>query len=78
MGPGLLVTGTDISWIERILAIISGLLLIYPEGFSDLFGLVLFVGLLLISLFIKNMILRNRKYQDNHSHGDEYKLPWPF
>ncbi len=43
----------NISWIERILAIISGLLLIYPEGFSDLFGLVIFVGLLLIQFIYK-------------------------
>ncbi|WP_428911413.1 TRAP transporter permease [Niallia sp. Krafla_26] len=35
-----------ISWIERILAIGAGLLLIYPEGFSDIIGLVLFLGLI--------------------------------
>jgi TRAP transporter 4TM/12TM fusion protein len=35
-----------ISWIERIVAIVAGLLLIYPEGYSDWLGLVIFTGLI--------------------------------
>jgi TRAP transporter 4TM/12TM fusion protein len=31
--------------IERILAIVAGLLLIYPEGISDIFGIIMFVTL---------------------------------
>ncbi|WP_338472198.1 TRAP transporter permease [Niallia sp. XMNu-256] len=43
-----------ISWIERILAVVSGLLLIYPEGFSDLIGLVIFAGLIAYQFIVKN------------------------
>ena len=35
-----------ISWIERIVAIVAGLLLIYPEGYSDWLGLAIFTGLI--------------------------------
>ncbi|MCM3595057.1 TRAP transporter permease [Metabacillus idriensis] len=40
-------------WIERLLAIAAGLLLIYPEGISDTIGLILFAGLFAIQLFMK-------------------------
>ena len=42
-----------VNWIERILAVGAGLLLIYPEGLSDIIGLVLFVILLAIQLFTR-------------------------
>lgn len=37
-----------VTWIERIFAIGAGLLLIYPEGYSDLAGLIIFAILLTI------------------------------
>lgn len=40
-------------WIERLLAIAAGLLLIYPEGISDTIGLILFAGLFAFQLFMK-------------------------
>ncbi|WP_191562202.1 TRAP transporter permease [Metabacillus idriensis] len=39
------------NWIERVLAIVAGLLLIYPEGISDIFGLVMFAGLFAAQFF---------------------------
>ena len=43
-----------ISWLERIIAIVAGLLLIYPEGFSDGFGLAIFAGLIAFQFIYKN------------------------
>ncbi|MGD6793029.1 TRAP transporter permease [Metabacillus indicus] len=40
-------------WIERLLAIAAGLLLIYPEGVSDTIGLIIFGGLFAVQLFYK-------------------------
>lgn len=40
-------------WVERILAIAAGLLLIYPEGYSDMVGLFMFGGLLVLQYVIK-------------------------
>ncbi|NME04916.1 MULTISPECIES: TRAP transporter permease [unclassified Psychrobacillus] len=42
-----------VSWIERILAIGAGLLLIYPEGISDITGLIIFAILFIIQLFTR-------------------------
>ena len=42
-----------VSWIERILAIGAGLLLIYPEDISDITGLIIFNVLLTIQLFTR-------------------------
>ncbi|MEI4768498.1 TRAP transporter permease [Psychrobacillus sp. FJAT-51614] len=42
-----------VTWIERIFAIGAGLLLIYPESFSDITGLVIFGILLAIQLFTR-------------------------
>jgi TRAP transporter 4TM/12TM fusion protein len=39
--------------VERIATIIAGLLLIYPEGYSDTIGFLLFLGLLGLQYFIK-------------------------
>ncbi|WP_203289825.1 TRAP transporter permease [Metabacillus indicus] len=40
-------------WIERLLAIAAGLLLIYPEGVSDTIGLIIFGGLFAVQMFYK-------------------------
>ena len=45
-------------WYERIIAVITGLLLIYPERISDITGVILFVVLLVLQIF--------RKDQSNH------------
>ena len=42
-----------ISWLERIIAIVAGLLLIYPEGYSDWFGLAIFAGLIAFQFIYK-------------------------
>jgi TRAP transporter 4TM/12TM fusion protein len=42
-----------LSWLERIVAIVAGGLLIYPEKISDIIGLVLFVGLVTIQFLYK-------------------------
>lgn len=42
-----------VTWIERIFAVGAGLLLIYPESFSDIAGLIIFAILLAIQLFTK-------------------------
>lgn len=41
-------------WMERIITVITGLLLMYPEGNSDIYGLVLFIILLAIQFMSKN------------------------
>lgn len=41
------------NWIERILAIVAGIMLIVPEGYTDLAGLVLFIVLLSIQYMVK-------------------------
>lgn len=40
-------------WVERILSIAAGLMLIYPEGFTDIAGLILFVVLLVFQIVLK-------------------------
>ncbi|MED4205524.1 TRAP transporter permease [Neobacillus mesonae] len=58
---GMLIIGAGVMgfwyrklhWIERILAIGTGLSLIYPEKISDIIGLVLFVGLLALQFIYK-------------------------
>jgi len=44
----------DVKWYERILAIIAGLLLIYPEGLSDAIGLIMFISLFAIQYFTRD------------------------
>ena len=41
-------------WVERIIAVITGVLLMYPGGNSDLYGAILFGIMLAIQLFSKN------------------------
>ena len=40
-------------WLERIAAVAAGVMLIYPEGYTDLIGLGLFIGLLVLQFVIK-------------------------
>lgn len=40
-------------WFERIIAIAAGLLLIYPEGISDILGLVTFIALVISQILTK-------------------------
>jgi TRAP transporter 4TM/12TM fusion protein len=40
-------------WWERIVGIVGGILLIYPEGVTDIIGLVTFAVLVALQLFIK-------------------------
>ena len=42
------------NWIERIIAVATGLLLIYPETISDIIGLVMFIGLFIIQWLSRN------------------------
>ncbi|RLL41808.1 TRAP transporter permease [Oceanobacillus piezotolerans] len=53
-----------INWIERIIAVIAGLLLIYPEGFSDLIGLAAFIAMVAWQFINK---------RDNNSKGELQK-----
>lgn len=43
-----------INWIERIIVILAGLAMIYPESYSDFAGLIIFGIMLIIQLFTKN------------------------
>lgn len=43
-----------LNWIERIISVIAGLLLMYPEGNSDLIGLGIFIVLLVIQFMSRN------------------------
>ncbi|WP_263706531.1 TRAP transporter permease [Shouchella tritolerans] len=53
-----------LNWIERILSLATGLMLIYPEGYSDAIGLFLFVALIgyqLIGMKNKNKMQEQSK-----------------
>ena len=39
--------------IERLLSLAGGLLLIYPEGISDIIGLCIFVGMIVLQFLTK-------------------------
>ncbi|WP_077602356.1 TRAP transporter permease [Oceanobacillus sojae] len=52
-----------IKWFERILAIVTGLLLIYPEGYSDIIGFVLFAIQLVIQFMSRDKTMRRGKTQ---------------
>ncbi|QBK24673.1 TRAP transporter permease [Ureibacillus thermophilus] len=43
-----------INWLERIILIIAGLLMIYPESFSDIAGLIIFGIMFAIQMFTKS------------------------
>ncbi|HLR54351.1 MAG TPA: TRAP transporter permease [Pseudogracilibacillus sp.] len=53
-----------IHWIERIIAVATGLLLMYPGLTSDLIGLVLFIALIVFQFMVKG-IGSGRKLQEN-------------
>jgi len=40
-------------WSERLLGIAGGLLLIYPEGISDIMGLIIFIAMIVLQYVIK-------------------------
>ncbi|MGV3465067.1 MAG: TRAP transporter permease [Heyndrickxia sp.] len=40
--------------LERFLSLAAGLLLIYPEGISDIVGACIFIGMIVLQLFYKN------------------------
>ncbi|WP_047982080.1 TRAP transporter permease [Ornithinibacillus contaminans] len=43
----------NLNWVERVISIVTGLLLMYPEGYSDIVGLVLFAVMLLYQFIFK-------------------------
>ncbi|MEK4306508.1 TRAP transporter permease [Oceanobacillus sp. M60] len=52
-----------IKWFERILAIATGLMLIYPEGYSDTIGFVLFAIQLVIQFMSRDKNAKRSKTQ---------------
>ncbi|WP_010097723.1 TRAP transporter permease [Ornithinibacillus scapharcae] len=48
---------------ERVLSVITGLLLMYPEGYSDMIGLVMFVLMITYQFFIKKGKNEGKKVQ---------------
>ncbi|MFC2949003.1 TRAP transporter permease [Virgibacillus sediminis] len=42
-----------LNWMERIITVVTGLVLIYPEGTTDIIGLVAFIVLFVIQLFTR-------------------------
>ncbi|MFD1416470.1 TRAP transporter permease [Oceanobacillus jeddahense] len=52
-----------LKWYERILTIITGLLLIYPEGYSDTIGFILFVIQVVIQYISRDKTDRNSRVQ---------------
>lgn len=43
-----------INWVERIVSVVAGLMLLYPEGYSDMIGLGLFIVMLVIQFMTKD------------------------
>jgi len=52
-----------IKWFERILAVVTGLLLICPEGYSDTIGFVLFAIQLVIQFMSRDKNVQRKKAQ---------------
>lgn len=52
-----------VKWYERIIAIVTGLLLIYPEGYSDTIGFVMFVIMFVIQYMSREKTDRNSRVQ---------------
>lgn len=46
--------------LERLFALIAGLLLIYPEGISDIVGICIFVGMIVLQLVFKQSNKNNQ------------------
>jgi TRAP-type uncharacterized transport system fused permease subunit len=40
-------------WYERVMGLVGGIMLIYPEGMSDIIGLGIFLLLIALQLFFK-------------------------
>ena len=53
-------------WYERIIAVVTGLLLIYPESLSDLAGVVIFGVLLVLQKYYKNALENNVSKEMNN------------
>lgn len=53
----------NVKWYERIIAIIAGLLLIYPEGYSDTIGFIIFVVMFVIQYMSRDKMDRNNRMQ---------------
>ena len=43
-----------VHWLERIIAVIAGLMMMYPESMSDVIGITIFAGLIVLQIFYKN------------------------
>lgn len=43
-----------VHWLERIIAVIAGLMMMYPESMSDVIGIAIFAGLIVLQIFYKN------------------------
>ena len=52
-----------LNWLERIIAFVAGILLMYPEGNTDLFGAVIFAIMLVIQFIGKNKDKGNEEEQ---------------
>src|SRR5699024_8127941 len=48
-----------LKWYERVLFLFSFVLLLLPSGLTDIYGLILFVGVLVFHFNSKNLILPN-------------------
>jgi len=49
-----------INWVERIIVVITGLLLMYPEGYSDMIGFAAFIILLILQIMTKERDQANK------------------
>ncbi|WP_156854115.1 TRAP transporter permease [Oceanobacillus sp. AG] len=52
-----------LAWFERIIAFVAGILLMYPEGNSDLIGAIIFAVMLVIQFMGKNKTNSNEEKQ---------------
>ena len=50
-----------INWFERIISVVTGLLLMYPEGYSDTIGFIAFVILVAIQFMTKDKGQNNQR-----------------
>lgn len=50
-------------WLERIIAVVGGLMLIYPEGKSDLIGFCIFIALIIFQFVVKRENINDEKLE---------------
>ena len=50
-------------WIERIISVVAGFMLIYPEGNSDLIGFCIFVAMIIFQFVVKREKYNDKKLQ---------------